>query len=111
MLNVVTKLEKCNNSLFTDNGKLKTGLSCLHNLNAEQRHSIKSQVGLNVLHLVEDLGRVMAKYKATFPIGVKCKASKSRKKKEQKKKGRRGGLLPQKAEGTRTCIIFRSLGG
>ena len=28
----------------------------------------------------------MAKYKATFPIGAKSKASKSRKKKEQKKK-------------------------
>ena len=79
---VVTKLEKHDNSLFTDNGKLKTGLSCLHNFNAEQRDSIKSQVGLNVLHLVEDLDRVMAKYKATFPIGAKSKASKSRKKKE-----------------------------
>ena len=45
-----------------------------------------SQVGLNVLHLVEDLDRVMAKYKATFPIGAKSKAFKSRKKKEQKKK-------------------------
>ena len=32
------------------------------------------------------LDRVMAKYKATFPIGAKSKASKSRKKKEQKKK-------------------------
>ena len=58
---VVTKLEKHDNSLLTDNGKLKTGLSCLHNFNAEQHHSIKSQVGLNVLHLVEDLDRVMAK--------------------------------------------------
>ena len=47
---------------------------------------IKSQVGLNVLHLVEDLDRVMAKYKATFPIGAKSKAFKLRKKKEQKKK-------------------------
>lgn len=36
---VVTKLKKHDNSLFTDNGKLKTGLSCLHNFNAEQRHS------------------------------------------------------------------------
>ena len=77
---VVTKLEKHDNSLFTDKGKLKTGLSCLQNFNAEQRHPIKSQVGLNVLHLVEDLDGVMAKYKATFPIGAKSKASKSRKK-------------------------------
>ena len=37
----------------------------------------------------------MAKYKATFPIGAKSKASKSRKKKEQKKKREktRGGAL------------------
>ena len=69
----MTKLEKHDNSLFTDNGKLKTGLSCLHNINAEQRHSIKSQVGLNVLHLVEDLDRVMAKYKAAFSIAAKSK--------------------------------------
>ena len=42
----------------------------------------------------------MAKYKATFPIGAKSKASKSRKKKEQKKKRENeGGLLPQKAVG------------
>ena len=41
----------------------------------------------------------MAKHKATFPIGAKSKASKSRKKKEEKKKGRRRGLLPQKAVG------------
>ena len=105
---VVTKLGKHDNSLFTDNGKLKTGLSCLHNFNAEQRHSIKSQVGLNVLHLVEDLDRVMAKYKATFPIGAKSKASKSRKKKEQKKKAR---IAASESRRTPACIIFRSLGG
>ena len=105
---VVTKLGKHDNSLFTDNGKLNTGLSCLHNFNAEQRHSIKSQVGLNVLHLVEDLDRVMAKYKATFPIGAKSKASKSRKKKEQKKKAR---IAASESRRTPACIIFRSLGG
>lgn len=108
---VVTKLEKHDNSPFTDNGKLKTGLSCLHNFNAEQRHSIKSQVGLNVLHLVEDLDRVMAKYKATFPIGAKSKASKSRKKKEQKKKREKKRIAASESRRTRTCIIFRSLGG
>ena len=40
----------------------------------------------------------MAKYKATFPIGAKSKASKSRKKKEQKKK--------REKKRTRTCIIL-----
>ena len=51
-------------------------------------NQIKSftSVSLNVLHLVEDLDRVMAEYKEKFPIGAKSKASKSRKKKEQKKK-------------------------
>ena len=108
---MVTKLEKYDNSLFADNGKLKTGLSCLHNLNAEQRHSIKSQVGLNVLHLVEDLDRVMAKYKATFPTGAKSKASKSRKKKEQKEKKEKRRIATSESRRTRVCIFFRSLGG
>ena len=98
---VVTKLEKHDNSLFTDNGKLKTGLSCLHNFNAEQRYSIKSQ----------DLDRVMAKYKATFLIGAKSKAPKSRKKKEQKKKREKKRIAASESRRTRTCIIFRSLGG
>ena len=71
---------------------------------------IKSQVGLNVLHLVEDLDRVMAKYKATFPIGAKSKASKSRKKKEPKKT-REKRIAASESRRTRTCIIFRSLGG
>ena len=42
----------------------------------------------------------MAKYKASFPIGAKSKASKSRKKEgTEGKKGIRTGLLPQKAVG------------
>ena len=105
---VVTKLEKHDKSLFTDIGKLKTGLSCLHNFRAEQRHSIKSQFGLNVLHSVKDLDRVMTKYKAAFPIAAKSKASKSRKKKEQKKKREKRRIAPSESRRTRTCIIFRS---
>ena len=66
---------------------------------------------LNVLHLVEDLDKVMAKCKATFPIGAKSKASKSRKKKEQKKKREKKRIAASESRRTRTCIIFRSLGG
>ena len=57
------------------------------------------------------LDRVMAKYKATFPIGAKSKASKSRKKKEQKKKREKKRIAASESRRTRTCIIFRSLGG
>ena len=53
----------------------------------------------------------MAKYKATFPIGAKSKAFKSRKKKEQKKKGEKKRIAASESRRTRTCIIFRSLGG
>ena len=53
----------------------------------------------------------MAKYKATFPIGAKSKASKSRKKKEQKKKREKKRIAASESRRTRTCIIFRSLGG
>ena len=53
----------------------------------------------------------MAKYKATFPIGAKSKASKSRKKKEQKKKREKKRIAASESRRNRTCIIFRSLGG
>ena len=52
----------------------------------------------------------MAKYKATFPIGAKCKASKSRKKKEQKKKREKRRIAASESRRTRTSIFFRSLG-
>lgn len=74
-LNCRNQVKKTRQQPFTDNGKLKTGPSCLHNFNAEERHSTKSQVGLNVLHLVEDLNRVIAKYKATFPSGALWEAN------------------------------------
>ena len=53
----------------------------------------------------------MAKYKATFPIGAKSKASKSRKKKEQEKKREKKRFADSESHRTRTCIIFWSLGG
>ena len=48
---------------------------------------------------------------ATFPIGAKSKAPKSRKKKEQKKKREKKRIAASESRRTRTCIIFRSLGG
>ena len=53
-------------SLFTEGGKLKTGLNCLHNFNNENRHYFNYGVEKDVLHLVEDLDRVMAKYIIKF---------------------------------------------
>ena len=71
-------------SLFTEGRKLKTGLNCLHNFKKEKRHYIKSGVGKDVLHLVEDLDRLMAKYKATYQIGIKSTTSEARKRKKQR---------------------------
>ena len=46
-------------NLFTEGGKLKTGLNCQFTISTinEKRHHIKSGVEKNVLHLVEDLDR------------------------------------------------------
>ena len=78
-------------NLFTEGGKLKTGLNCLHNFNNEKRHCINSGVDKAVLYVVEDLDRVMAKYKATYQTGTKSTTSQARKRKDQrKKKGERG---------------------
>ena len=69
-----------------EDGKLKTGLkvNCLHNFKNEKRHYIKSGVEKDVLHLVEDLDRLMAKYKAKPTTSV------ARKRNEQRRKGKRG---------------------
>ena len=60
------KLTNYDDSVFTEGGKLKTGLNCLHNFNNEERHCIKSGVEKDMLHLVGDLDSVMVKYKATI---------------------------------------------
>ena len=69
-----------------EGGKLKTGLNCLHNFNNEKRHYIKSGVEKDVLHLVEELHRLMAKYKATYQIGTNSTTSEARKRKGHRKK-------------------------
>ena len=68
---------------------LKTGLNCLHNFFNEKRHYIKSGVEKDILHLDEDLGRVMAKYKATYHIHLASSPQhlKQRKGKNREKKG------------------------
>ena len=70
-----------------EGGKLTTGLNCLYSFNNEKRHHIKSGVEKDVLHLVEDLHRLIAKYKATYQIGTKSTTSEARKRKEHRKKG------------------------
>ena len=85
---ITEQITEYDDSLFTEGGKLKTGLTCLHNFNSEKRHYIKSGVEKDVLHLVEDLDRVMAKYKTTNQIETKSTTSEARKKKEQSKKGK-----------------------
>ena len=86
------KITKLDDSLLTEGGKLKTGLNCLRNFINEKRHYIKSGVEKDILHLVEDLGRVMAKYKATDHIHLASSPQhlKQRKGKNREKKGRRG---------------------
>ena len=62
-LNAITaNITKHDDSLFLEVGKLKPDLNCLHNFYNEKRHYIKSGVEKDVLHLVEDLDRVMVKY-------------------------------------------------
>ena len=51
---ITENITKHDDSLFTEGGKPKTGLNCLHNFNNEKRHYIKSGVEKDVLHLVED---------------------------------------------------------
>ena len=68
-------------------GKLKTGLKCLHNFNVQWETTLfKSGVAKDVLHLVEELHRLMAKYKATDQIGTKSTTTEARKRKGHRKK-------------------------
>ena len=90
---------------------LKTGLNCLHNFNNEKQHYIKSGVEKDVLHLVEDLDRVMAKYEATYQIGTKSTTSEARKRKEHRKKGKRDSMQLVKTEEKEHAFIFCSLLG
>ena len=76
-----------------EGGKLKTGLNCLHNFNNEKRHYIKSGVEKDVLHLVEDLHRLMAKYKAAYQFGTTSTTSEARKRKEHRKKEEKRKLV------------------
>ena len=61
---ITENITKHDDSLLKEGGKPKTGLNCLYNsVSSEKRHYITSRVEKGVLHLVQDLDRVMAKYK------------------------------------------------
>ena len=111
ILAIIENITKHDDSLFIEGGKLKTGLNCLHNFNNEKRNYIKSGVEKDVLHLVEDLDRVMAKYKATYQIGTKSTTSEARKRKEQRKKGGKRKLATGERNKKKRMPYFRSLGG
>ena len=114
-LNAITaNITKHDDSLFLEVGKLKPDLNCLHNFYNEKRHYIKSDVEKDVLHLIEDLDRLMAKYKATYQIGTSPQHLKQEKGKSREKKGKRGSsqlVITRDYKRKRACLIFRSLGG
>ena len=61
---ITENITKHDDSLFKEGGKPKTGLNCLHNsVSNEKRHYISSGVEKGVSLFVQDLDRVMAKYK------------------------------------------------
>ena len=105
---IAENITKHDDSLFMEGGKLKNGLNCLHNFNNEKRHYIKSGVEKDVLHLVEDLHRLMAKYNATYQIGTKSITSEARKRKEHRKKGKRGSSQLVKTVEKRHALFFVS---
>ena len=107
------KITKLDDNLLTEGGKLKTGLNCLHNFINEKRHFIKSGVEKDILHLVKNLGRVMAKYKATYHIHLALSPQhlKQRKGKNRDKKREKRKLSACENRRKRACLIFRSLGG
>ena len=106
ILAIIENITKHDESLFIEGGRLKTGLNCLHNFNNEKRNYIKSGVEKDVLHLVEDLDRVMAKYKATYQIGTKSTTSEARKRKEQRKKRKNRKLATgERNRRKRGCLI------
>ena len=106
ILAIIENITKHDDSLFIEGGRLKTGLNCLHNFNNEKRNYIKSGVEKDVLHLVVDLDRVMAKYKATYQIGTKSTTSEARKRKEQRKKREKRKLATgERNRRKRGCLI------
>ena len=107
---ITENITKHDDSLFTEGGKPKTGLNCLHNFNNEKRHYIKSGVEKDVLRLVEDLDRVMATYKANMKLAPGPQHLKQEKEKAEKKgKKRKLGACENRRK--RSCRVFRSLGG
>ena len=83
-------------------GKLKTGLSCHHSFNNDERYYVTSRaiillwllvtssIEKDVDRLIEDLDNAFAKYRGAYHIGSKSKTSEARKRKEQRKNQRTG---------------------
>ena len=95
---ITENITKHDDSIFTEGGKPKIGLNCLHNFNNEKRHYIKSGVEKDVLCLVEDLDKVMAKYNANMKLAPGPQHLKQGKGKSREKKRKRGSSQLVKIE-------------
>ena len=85
-LHVITQnITEHDDTLFTRCGKLNTSLNCLRNFNNEKGHYNKSGVKKDVLHIVEDSDRVMAKYRRHIKLTLGPQHLKQEKRKEQRK--------------------------
>ena len=108
---ITENITKNDDSLFTEGGKLNTEWPKLPSQFQQWETTLYQDwlIEKDVLHLVEDLDRVMAKYKATYQIGTKFTTSEARKRKEQKKKGGKRKLAAWENRRKRACLIFRPL--
>ena len=85
-LHVITEnITEHDDTLFARCGKLNTSLNCLRNFNNEKGHYIKPGVKKDVLHIVEDSDRVMAKYRRHIKLTQGPQHLKQEKRKEQRK--------------------------
>ena len=74
--------------VFCTNQNRQLNKSLLTRCKDKKRRYIKSSAGKDVLHLVEDLDRVMPKCKATYQISTKSTTCESRKGKSREKMGK-----------------------
>ena len=98
------------NSRFTKTtGKLQTGLTCHHKFNADTLHFKNTGIEKNTVdNFVQDMGRAMTKFSATFPILSATKSSKSRKREESSAKTKRRKAHAAEARKKKACFIFLS---
>ena len=107
-----TKIIEHGNSLYMKTtGKLQTGLRCHQKFNEDTLHFITTGIEKSIDNVIKDLGRVMTKISATFPILSSAKSPQYRKKKESSAKAKRRKIRATEARKNRAYIIFLSLGG